>query len=104
MWNKIKRDFEHGIEKLQWFASIISERLAIEVSFIKTLAKIDNLEKKREELFGSIGKNAYELSFNRTTDIYNHHKVQQAIREISSLDRDIEDLKKEAGEIISTEG
>ncbi|MBF0318885.1 MAG: hypothetical protein HQL01_03645 [Nitrospirae bacterium] len=104
MWNKIKRDFERGMERLQWFAAIVSERLALEVSFIKMLAKIDNLEKEKEELFKSIGKKAYELNSNRTTDIYNHHKVQQAIREISSIDRHIEELKKEAGEIISAEG
>ncbi|MBF0456580.1 MAG: hypothetical protein HQK99_01630 [Nitrospirae bacterium] len=104
MWNKIKRDFESGVGRLQWFAGIITERLAIEVSFIKMLAKIDNLEKEKEALYKSIGKNAYELSFNRTTDIYNHHKVQQAIKEISSLEMTIEELKKEAGDIISTEG
>lgn len=104
MWNKIKRDFESGVERLRWFAGIITERLTIEVSFIKMLAKIDNLEKEKEALFKSIGKNTYELSFNRTTDIFNHHKVQQAIRELSSLETTIEELKKEAGEIISTEG
>ncbi|MBF0516738.1 MAG: hypothetical protein HQK97_06415 [Nitrospirae bacterium] len=104
MWNKIKRDFESGMDRLQWFAAIVTERLTIEISFIKMLAKIDNLEKEKEELFKSIGKNAYELSFNRTTDLYNYHKVAEAIREITCLERSIEELKKEAGEIISTEG
>ncbi|MEO5358811.1 MAG: hypothetical protein H7843_00020 [Nitrospirota bacterium] len=104
MWNKIKRDFERGIDRLQWFAAIVTERLTIELSFIKILAKIEALEKEKEELYKSIGKNAYDLSFNRTTDLFNHHKVQQAIREISSIERNIEELKKEAGEIISTEG
>ncbi|KWT83951.1 hypothetical protein [Candidatus Magnetominusculus xianensis] len=104
MWNKIKRDFERGVDRLQWFAAIVTERLTIELSFVKMLAKIEALEKEKEELYKSIGKNAYDLSFNRTTDLYNHHKVQQAIREISSIEHNIEELKKEAGEIISTEG
>ncbi|MCG6550905.1 MAG: hypothetical protein L7F77_01150 [Candidatus Magnetominusculus sp. LBB02] len=104
MWVKIKRNFEKGVEKIQWFASIVSERLSVEVTFISTLSKIDNLEKEKEALFKLIGKTAYDLSSGRTTDLYDNHKVKQAIKEISSIEKTIEELKKEAGDIISTEG
>lgn len=96
LWQKLKRDFDSGIEKIQWFSTLFHERLTSEISLFKYLNTINELEKKKEALYATIGRKVFELMSKRTVDVYSQADVRKAIKEIKSLNAQIDTIKKDA--------
>jgi hypothetical protein len=103
MWDKIRRDFDKGIESVAWMSSLISERLKVELSLIKLLGKIRGLEDRKSEIFKNIGMKVFEMSANPEIDVFNHPDVRGGIKEIEDIDAGITGIKKEAEELGSME-
>ncbi len=61
MLKRLKNNFDGGVEKLKWFASMLSDRIKVELSVFKLLYRSEQMEKERDELMKTIGQRAYEM-------------------------------------------
>ncbi len=102
MWERIKSNFESGIEKIKWFSSLLSERLKIEIAVMKLLHQSGQLERKKEELMKKIGKRVFELKEQSDRQILKDRVIEESVSEIEKINSEIESTKKKASEISST--
>lgn len=103
MWEKLKDNFERGIEQIKWFSSLLSDRLKIEYSVTKLLYKSEQMERKRGELMKKIGQRISELKGHSDSYIMKDRVIVEALNEIEKINSDIEAVKKEASEISKVE-
>lgn len=99
MLYKIKKSIEEGWSRLRWFASIVSERLKVEIAVIRLLRESADMEKKREELVGDIGERVFELRASSDMNIYEDSKVTAALKELETLDGELGQLKSRVSAI-----
>ena len=102
MWNRLKNNFDTGIEKIKWFSSLLSDRLKIEISVTKLLYHSDQMGKKRDKLMETIGQRVYELKGHPERYILKDRIIMEALSEIDKINNEIDVSKKKASEISST--
>ena len=102
MWTRIRSNFETGIGKLKWFASLFSDRLKVEFSVMKLLYESDCMEKRKDELSKAIGKRFLELKDQPERNILKDRIIAESLSEIEQLNSEIESTKKKASDISST--
>ena len=100
----VYENFKKGIEKIQWFATLFSERLNIEIAIFKLLYQSDEMAKKREALLKTIGERVVELKGHSEKNIFRDSDIAVALEEIEKIDKDINDLKYKASEISRVSG
>lgn len=98
MFGRLKRDIEAAIAKIQWFASLLSERMRIEFMVFKLLYKSEELKKQRQELFMSIGEAVYEMR-GKDRNIYADTDIAEAIKSLEKLEPEIKETIDRAEEI-----
>jgi seryl-tRNA synthetase len=98
MINRVKRDLEEGIRKLKWFASLLSERVRVEISIFRLLYQSEELKKRRDELLKQIGEEAYEMRAQKS-NVFETENVQAAIKEIEDIDAEIKETAEKASEL-----
>ncbi len=96
---KIKENLRKGIERIKWFAAILSERLKIEIAVIRLLFQSDKMYKKREELLKTIGERIVELKDHPDRNIYKDKVILDALNEAEEIQKNIDELKEKASEI-----
>ncbi len=101
MLQKMRENFSRGLNRLKWVATILSERLKIEIAVFKLLYQSDELEKRREELLKTIGLRVYELNGNPDKNILRDRTVLAALEEIKKIEKNIDELKQKVSEISS---
>ena len=62
MYASIKNDLEQGLNKIKWFAGLLSERVGIELTVFKLLYQSEELRKKRDFLLKKIGEEVYHMN------------------------------------------
>jgi hypothetical protein len=97
----MRENFKQGLYTLKWFATVLSERLKIEIAVIKLLYQSDEIEKRRGELLKAIGERVYELKGHPDKNILRDRAVLGAIEEIDKIEKDLEGLKQKVSEINS---
>lgn len=102
MIKRLKDNFEDGIEKIKWFASLLSDRLKIELSVMKLLHESEQMEKKRDELIGKLGRRVLEMREHADRQVLKDSVIMDTMDEIEKVDREIEQTRKKASEISST--
>ena len=100
---KIKESLEKGMETLQWYASVVNERLKAEVAVIQLLRKSDDLEKKRRQKAELIGERVYELRTSGEADLRADAAIVAAMKELEALDKEITEMKRKASQMGATE-
>lgn len=98
MFDKIKKDFNEGIERIKWFSSILSERIRVEIMVFKLLYKSEELKKRRDELMRKIGEEVYAMR-GKEKNIYSNKDILNAIKEIEALEPEIKETIEKASEI-----
>lgn len=96
---KVKESFEAGMERLRWLASVLSERIKVEMAVVKLLWTSSDLEKKREELVRRIGERMFELRGAGDVDVFSDRKISQTLKELEGLDAELQKMKKKVSEI-----
>lgn len=99
MLKGIIQNFKDGISRIRWFAAVFSERVKIEIAVIKLMYRSDEMERRRQELFRTIGERVYEVRGNKEKNVYRDKIVVEAVEDIETMEKDIEDLKERASEI-----
>ena len=99
MWKSAKHNFTRGVEKIRWFASLISDRTKIEIAVMKLLHQSEQLEERRNELMKKIGARVYGLKDQNDRQILKDNAVMDAIEEIARIDADMEKTRQKASEI-----
>jgi seryl-tRNA synthetase len=103
MLKRLKEDFARGAQRIRWFATVFSERLKIEIAVIKLLYQSDEMDKKKDELFKSIGRRVYESRTNPDKNIFRDSEVVEALEEIEKIEKNIIELRKKISEIGSAD-
>ncbi len=60
MIEKLRENFNKGVEKLKWFARLLDERLKVEMAFFKFASKAEKLRKEKDELARAVGEKVFE--------------------------------------------
>jgi predicted transcriptional regulator len=102
MIKRLRNNFEDGIEKIKWFASLLSDRLKIELSVMKLLHESEQMEKKRDELIKKIGRRVLEMREHADRQVLKDSVITDTMSEIEKVDQEIEQTRKKASEISST--
>ncbi|HMK48607.1 MAG TPA: hypothetical protein VK435_01020 [Thermodesulfovibrionales bacterium] len=102
MWTRITSNFENGISKLKWFASLFSDRLKVEFSVMKLLYETDRMERRKDELAKAIGRRFLELKGQPERNIVKDRIIAESLSEIEQLNGEIETTKKQASDISRT--
>lgn len=98
MLGRLKRDLDSAVNKIKWFASLLSERVRMEVIVFRLLYRSEELKKKRDDLFRTIGQEVYGLK-GKEADVYSQKPVMDAIRELDALEPEIQETAQKASEI-----
>lgn len=101
MLRRIIDTFKDGLAKIKWFAVVFSERVRIEIAIIKLMARSNELERKRRDLFIAIGERVYEVKDNPEKNIFRDKVVVEAMEDIEKMEKNIEELKEKVSEIHS---
>ncbi len=99
MLYRIKNSLDEGWGKVKWFASILSVRLNVEMAVIKLLRESADLEKTRETLVSDIGQRIFELRKSRELNVFDDVKIAASLKELESVDEELEQLKSRVTEI-----
>jgi len=99
MWRRIRENLDSGVEKVKWFASLLNERVRIEVSVMQLLHRSNEMEKQRIMLLKTIGEKFFDLRKSPERHIRENPVIIEAMGEIERLDAEIENLKKKADDI-----
>jgi len=98
MYTRIKNDLDEGLNKVKWFARLLSERIRIELTVFRLLHKSEELKKKRDIMIKKIGEEAYRM--NKSDKGINPSKdMLDAIKEIDALEPLIKETVDKAAEI-----
>lgn len=98
MFSRIKKDFDEAVAKIKWFASLLSERVRIEIAVFKLMYKSEELKKQRDELLKKIGEEVYEMK-GANKNVYANKEIIDAIKELEKIDPEIKETHQKASEI-----
>ena len=99
MLKKVKDNFSKGIERIKWFATVFAERFKIEIAIIKLLYQSDEMDKKKEELLKTVGQRVYELKKYADKNVFRDRVVVDALDEIETIEKNMDELKQKVAEI-----
>ncbi|MDX9714725.1 MAG: hypothetical protein RBT37_04765 [Dissulfurispiraceae bacterium] len=98
MYQRLKKDIERAGEHIKWFASLLSERIRIEIAVFKLMYRSEEIKKRKEELLRVIGAEVYS-SRESASDVYSNSEIRNAIIELESLDPQINEIAEKVQEI-----
>jgi len=98
MYTRLKNDLEEGLNKIKWFAGLLSERVRIELTVFRLLCKSEELKKKRDALLRKIGEEVYQMH-NTETGLHPSTEIADIIKEIEALDAQIKEAVDKVSEI-----
>ncbi|MGB9891480.1 hypothetical protein [Thermodesulfovibrio yellowstonii] len=94
----IKRDFLQGLKTFKFWATVISERIKIEINVLKLIREMNKLNLKKDELLKSIGKEIYD-SWDRDLEVKENEKISSLVRQIREIEIEIEDKRNKFKEL-----
>jgi len=98
MYTRLKNDLEDGLNKIRWFAGLLSERVRIELTVFRLLYRAEELKKKRDILLKKIGEEIYHMH-NTEKGLHPSTEVIDIIKEIEALEPQIKEAFDKASEI-----
>jgi hypothetical protein len=97
-FSNIQKDLDAGIEKIRWFARLLSERVRIELTVFQLLYRSEDLKKQRDEQLRKIGERVYDLREGEK-DLRIDSEVRDVMKEIETLETQIRETIEKASEI-----
>ena len=101
MYERIRKDLDGGIEKVKWFAGLLSERVRIELTVFRLLHEAEEQKKRRDMLLKKIGEDFYQMHKSGGESNPNQEMLD-AINEIDDLEARIKETLEKASEISRT--
>jgi hypothetical protein len=98
MYSRIKNDIDEGIDKIKWFARLLSERIRIEMVIFRLSYQSEELKKKRDSLLKNIGEEVYLMRKNEK-GIHANGRILDALGKIEALDPEIKETNDRISEI-----
>ncbi len=92
----VKEWFQKGIKKLKWFASLISERLHVELAIIKVLNNMEELKAKRQRIMIKLGERLYQLKDSPEYTILSDSEIKELFKEIAEIEKQMDSLREKA--------
>ncbi len=60
MIEKLRENFDKGVEKLKWLAQLLDERMKVEIAYFKFASKVEKLKREKEELARAVGEKVFD--------------------------------------------
>jgi hypothetical protein len=98
MYARIKNDLEEGIGKIKWFASLLAERVRIELTVFRLSFQSEELKKKRAALLNKIGEEVY-LMKKHNKAIHQNKQITDALKELDALEPKIKETDEKVADI-----
>ena len=98
MYTRIKNDFDEGLGRIKWFATLLSERLRIELAVFRLAYASEELKKKRDGLLKQIGEEVYRMRKN-DKGIQANKYINDALKEIDALEPRIKETDEKVADI-----
>lgn len=99
MWKRVKDNLESGTAKVQWFSSLINERVKVEIALVRLLYQTSELEKKRAGLMQTMGERIFELKNTSERNVLRDPVIIDVLGKIEDLDAEIEENKIRVSEL-----
>lgn len=99
MFERIRENLVSGVEKVKWFASLLSERLRVEMAVVRLIGEAKALEKKKDEAARAVGERVYELRAQESADVFKDQRVKESLKEVERLASQIEAIKGKVSDI-----
>lgn len=87
-----------GLKTFKFWATVISERIKIEINVLKLIREMNKLNLKKDELLKSIGKEIYD-SWDRDLEVKENEKISSLVRQIREIEIEIEDKRNKFKEL-----
>lgn len=94
----IKKDFLQGVKTFKFWATVISERIKIELNVLNLIREMNKLNLKKDELLKYIGKEIYD-SWDRDLEVKENEKISSLVRQIREIEIEIEDKRNKFKEL-----
>ncbi|MDA8088189.1 MAG: hypothetical protein M0Z75_16015 [Nitrospiraceae bacterium] len=98
MIEKLRENFNKGVEKLKWFAQLLDERLKVEITFFKFASKVEKLRKEKEELARAVGERVFEER-QQLLIIARDENLKGMLKEMELVDEELSALVEQTSKI-----
>ena len=98
MIEKLRENFNKGVEKLKWFAQLLDERLKVEITFFKFASKVEKLRKEKEELARAVGERVFEER-QQLLIIARDENLKGMLKEMELVDEELNALVEQTSKI-----
>lgn len=93
MIDNVRKNFAEGVARVRWYASLLGERLRVEVAVIKLMREAADLEARRDSLARDMGLRVFELRERPEIGVYEDRAIREAISEIESIHKRVSELR-----------
>ena len=91
MIEKLRRNFESGIEKLKWFSGLLNERLEVEIAYFKFAARAEKLRREKDEFARMIGERVFEAR-HQLSIIARDENLKGLLKDMEVVDEELNGL------------
>jgi len=98
MFTRLKNDLDEVFNKIKWFASLLSERVRIELTVFRLLYRSEELKKKRDVLLKKIGEEVYHM-YHTEKGLHPGTEMLDIIKQIEAMEPQIKEAIDKASEI-----
>ena len=98
MIEKLKRNFDSGIEKLKWFSGLLNERMKVEIAYFKLAGKAEKLRLEKEEFARMIGEKVFE-GRHQLSVVVRDEEVKGFLKEMELVDEELKGLAETASKV-----
>lgn len=100
IWEKSVVNMQKGAKKVAAAAAVFAERVRIELTLVRLRIRIDEVQARRDELYGTIGRKIVDLNkrdeLPKTTELLlKDEDIVAAVVELADREQEIDELNNE---------
>ncbi|MDA8171896.1 MAG: hypothetical protein M0033_09065 [Nitrospiraceae bacterium] len=98
MIEKLRRNFESGIEKLRWFSGLLNERLKVEFAFFRFASKAEKLRREKDEYARAIGERVFQER-QQLSLLARDENLKGLLKEMEIVSEELDSMVEQASKI-----
>jgi seryl-tRNA synthetase len=89
---RVRRNFQSGIERIRWFSEVVSERIKVEIAVIKLMGRAETLKKEKADLARAIGERVFENRLELNGPCKDEY-IKNILVDMEAVENELEQLK-----------
>lgn len=99
MWKRVWENLEGGIEKIKNFATLLNERVKVEISLFRLISLSSEIEKKRTAILKAIGERVLELKDKSERNILRDPSLIELMEQLKTIEAEMEEIREKVAEL-----